>query len=94
MSRPLHWAVPARYGAGASMIFGLADDDCGPPIDAYYNLAPQPMGANNRDGAAPQAVAASSQAQTRRKARRKRVRRARPAATQTAPASAPLTSKS
>lgn len=36
MSRPLHETVPARYGRGAHMVFGVADAPCGPPADAWF----------------------------------------------------------
>jgi hypothetical protein len=29
MSRQLHETVPAKYGPGATMVFGVADDNCG-----------------------------------------------------------------
>ena len=50
MSRQLHQTVPQRYGPGATMVFGIADPDCGPPVDAYYDGAPTPVA--YRDGLA------------------------------------------
>lgn len=39
MSRPLHQTVPARYGKGAHMVFGVADETCGPPADQWFDTA-------------------------------------------------------
>lgn len=35
MSLPLHETVPARYGPGARLVFGIAEDNCGPRGDPY-----------------------------------------------------------
>ena len=35
MARQLDQTVPQRYGAGADMVFGIADADCGPPAEPY-----------------------------------------------------------
>ncbi|MBK6866409.1 MAG: hypothetical protein IPG98_00260 [Burkholderiales bacterium] len=50
MSGQLHQTVPQRFGPGATMVFGIADPDCGPPVDAYYDGAPTPVA--YRDGLA------------------------------------------
>ena len=48
MSYPLHQTVPARFGAGATLVFGLADGDCGTRVDRFaqarkvaYSAEPQ-----------------------------------------------------
>lgn len=38
MSYQLHQTVPYAYGQGATMVFGIADDDCGVELDRYYDL--------------------------------------------------------
>ena len=43
MSYQLHQTVPYKYGRGASMVFGIADNNCGPEIDPYYDLMPTPV---------------------------------------------------
>ena len=43
MSRQLHQTVPQRYGRGATLVFGIADPDCGPPADAYYDGPATPV---------------------------------------------------
>ena len=40
MSYQLHQTVPYRYGQGATMVFGIADANCGPDADPYYDLKP------------------------------------------------------
>ena len=35
MSQPLHDTVPRKFGAGATMSFGVADPDCGKEIDTW-----------------------------------------------------------
>ncbi len=35
MSRPLHQTLPERFGPGASLVFGLADGNCGSRTDRY-----------------------------------------------------------
>ena len=35
MARQLDQTVPQRFGAGADMVFGIADADCGPPAEPY-----------------------------------------------------------
>ena len=37
MSYQLHQTVPQRYGPGATMVFGIADGNCGAPVDAWYD---------------------------------------------------------
>ncbi|MFT4195634.1 hypothetical protein [Ottowia sp.] len=38
MSYQLHQTVPYKYGPGATMVFGIADGNCGEPADAYYDI--------------------------------------------------------
>lgn len=38
MSYQLHQTVPYAYGQGATMVFGIADADCGTELDRYYDL--------------------------------------------------------
>ncbi len=40
MSYQLHQTVPYRYGPGATMVFGIADPNCGEAVDKYYDLKP------------------------------------------------------
>ena len=40
LSYQLHQTVPYRYGQGATMVFGIADANCGPDADPYYDLKP------------------------------------------------------
>ena len=35
MALRLDQTVPQRYGAGADMVFGIADENCGPPAEPY-----------------------------------------------------------
>ncbi|MDR0273842.1 MAG: hypothetical protein LBI48_00560 [Burkholderiaceae bacterium] len=35
MARRLHETVPDKYGSGATMIFGIADTDCGQQADTW-----------------------------------------------------------
>lgn len=42
MSYQLHQTVPERYGKGASMVFGIADEDCGFPAEAREQDAFKP----------------------------------------------------
>lgn len=35
MSQPLHDTVPARYGQGAQLVFGIADTPCGPAAEPF-----------------------------------------------------------
>ena len=35
MSLQLHQSVPERFGTGADMVFGLADENCGPPAEPF-----------------------------------------------------------
>src|SRR5574337_1784897 len=35
MSLRLDQTVPERYGAGADMVFGIADENCGPPAEPF-----------------------------------------------------------
>ena len=44
MSQPLHQTVPARYGSGAHMVFGLADENCGPVADPWFDAVATPRG--------------------------------------------------
>lgn len=60
MSHQLHQTVPFRYGDGASLIFGVADESCGPEAEPW-------------DGqAAPSAAGAGPKRASRRRARRDR----------------------
>ncbi len=43
MSYQLHQTVPYKYGPGATLVFGLADANCGPAIDPYYDLPVKPV---------------------------------------------------
>lgn len=38
MSYQLHQTVPYKYGPGATMVFGIADGNCGQAVDAYYDV--------------------------------------------------------
>ena len=38
MSYQLHQTVPYKYGTGATLVFGIADNDCGEVVDAYYDI--------------------------------------------------------
>ena len=40
MSYQLHQTVPYKYGKGATMVFGIAEANCGPAVDPYYDLQP------------------------------------------------------
>ncbi|MDO5693838.1 MAG: hypothetical protein Q4G70_15400 [Pseudomonadota bacterium] len=40
MSYQLHQTIPHRYGQGATMVFGVADPNCGEAADPYYDLKP------------------------------------------------------
>lgn len=40
MAYQLHQTLPYRYGRGASMVFGIADANCGPAVDPYYDIKP------------------------------------------------------
>ncbi len=40
MSYQLHQTVPYKYGPGATMVFGIAETNCGPAADPYYDLMP------------------------------------------------------
>lgn len=40
MAYQLHQTVPYKYGRGATMVFGIADDNCGREVDTYYDLKP------------------------------------------------------
>jgi len=35
MSYPLHLTVPARFGPGATLVFGIADGNCGSRTDRF-----------------------------------------------------------
>ena len=35
MSLQLHQTVPERFGPGADMVFGVADENCGPPAEPF-----------------------------------------------------------
>lgn len=39
MSYPLHQTVPARFGPGAVLVFGIADGDCGGRVDRFAAVA-------------------------------------------------------
>ena len=43
MSLHLHQTVPQRFGTGATMVFGIADPPCGPPVDAWYDGPATPV---------------------------------------------------
>lgn len=60
MSYQLHQTVPHRYGPGASMVFGIADDNCGFPAEEVWSP----------DALKPTAMRSGSQARTSRRARR------------------------
>ena len=57
MSHQLHQTVPQRYGRGASMVFGIADDDCGFPAEVVETDAfkPTAMRSSRRARRAPKA---------------------------------------
>ncbi len=38
MSYQLHQTVPYQYGKGATLVFGIAESNCGPAVDVYYDL--------------------------------------------------------
>jgi predicted small secreted protein len=40
MSYQLHQTVPYRFGPGATLVFGIADDNCGAEAEPYYDLSP------------------------------------------------------
>jgi hypothetical protein len=40
MSYQLHQTVPYKYGKGATLVFGIAESNCGPAADPYYDLMP------------------------------------------------------
>ncbi|QTD44165.1 hypothetical protein [Ottowia testudinis] len=40
MRYQLHQTVPYKYGRGATMVFGIADGNCGLAADPYYDLKP------------------------------------------------------
>ena len=48
MAYQLHQTVPYKYGPGTTLVFGLADADCGPALDPQHELT-QPVAW--RDGA-------------------------------------------
>lgn len=51
MSYQLHQTVPYQYGPGATLVFGIADGNCGPAADPYYDLLPtQVVYRENRPG--------------------------------------------
>ena len=35
MALQLHQTVPERFGPGADMVFGVADENCGPPAEPF-----------------------------------------------------------
>ena len=39
MSYQLHQTVPYKYGPGATLVFGIADPNCGERIDTYYDVS-------------------------------------------------------
>jgi len=39
MSKPLHETVPAKFGAGATMVFGIADGNCGKELENTWGSA-------------------------------------------------------
>lgn len=38
MAYPLHMTVPERFGAGAVLVFGIADGNCGARIDPQHGV--------------------------------------------------------
>ncbi|MBH1966381.1 MAG: hypothetical protein I8H77_18700 [Comamonadaceae bacterium] len=44
MAYPLHVTVPARFGPGAVLIFGIADGNCGSRMDEYRDLTVTEVG--------------------------------------------------
>lgn len=38
MSYPLHLTVPERFGPGATLVFGVADGNCGSRTDRFSSL--------------------------------------------------------
>lgn len=77
MSKPLHETVPAKFGAGATMVFGIADGNCGKELENTWGSAA-------RDAA----IKGSGKKAVKRKATRKR-RATRKAAAPDAAAAAP-----
>jgi hypothetical protein len=65
MSQQLHETVPVKYGSSATMVFGIADDNCGNPVDASQDSA-------EPNAPAAQAGAAQPVKHTARKHRRKK----------------------
>lgn len=59
MSHQLHEVVPARYGQGATMVFGVADPSCGPEAEPYEDVQLTPVVLK------PEAVPAKSRARRR-----------------------------
>ena len=43
MAYQLHQTVPYVYGQGATMVFGIADANCGVELDRYYDLKTAPV---------------------------------------------------
>ncbi|MBP7452092.1 MAG: hypothetical protein KA914_04775 [Ottowia sp.] len=43
MAYQLHQTVPYAYGQGATMVFGIADPNCGAELDRYYDLKTAPV---------------------------------------------------
>ncbi|MDO5087394.1 MAG: hypothetical protein Q4D74_07265 [Comamonadaceae bacterium] len=41
MAYQLHQTVPYKYGKGATMSFGVADDRCGDEVDTWYDGVPR-----------------------------------------------------
>ena len=44
MSQPLHDTVPRKFGAGATMSFGVVDPDCGKEIDTQLRSEERRVG--------------------------------------------------
>ena len=58
MSYQLHQTVPYKYGPGATLVFGIADPNCGPELDAYDDLTPTQVAARGAPGGRTRAVRA------------------------------------
>lgn len=64
MAPQLHDTVPERYGDGATMVFGIADANCGPEAEPFDRSAIKPV--------ALRPAAAKARSGTRRPLRRAR----------------------
>ena len=43
MALQLHQTVPERFGPGADMVFGVADENCGPPAEPFETAQLTPV---------------------------------------------------